>query len=79
MMSSHEKNGLLIQPGSPEEIANAVERLMEDATLYRRLVVEGVRFVANHTIEREAELMMGLVEEHFGCSFRRRNLHPEGS
>ena len=75
----HEKNGLLVEPGSPEEIAGAVERLMEAPSLYQRLAREGIRFATDHTIERETERMMGLVGEHFGCSFERRNLHREGS
>jgi hypothetical protein len=52
---------------------------MEDASLYRRVVVEGVRFVSDHTIERDTERMMALVEEHFGRSFKKRDPHREGS
>jgi glycosyltransferase involved in cell wall biosynthesis len=75
----HERNGLLVEPGNPEAIARAAERLMEDASLYRRVVVEGVRFVSDHTIERDTERMMALVEEHFGRSFKKRDPHREGS
>jgi len=47
----HERNGLLVTPGSSEELANALLRLAGDHALRRRLGEEGRR-----TIERDFDL-----------------------
>jgi len=79
LLVQHEVNGLLIDPGKPEAIVEAVERLMKDAPLHRLLVNQGVRFVQNHTIENETERMMAVVSEHFGVRFRKGDPHWEES
>jgi glycosyltransferase involved in cell wall biosynthesis len=42
---SHGENAMLVDPFSPGQIAEAVERLVADGLLWRRLHVEGRRFV----------------------------------
>jgi len=42
---THEKNGLLIEPGSPIEIENAINRLIENPDLRSRIGLEGRKTV----------------------------------
>jgi glycosyltransferase involved in cell wall biosynthesis len=52
------KNGLLINPGSPREIHEAVERVTMDSELRNRLVSKGLSTVRNHTLEAERDRMI---------------------
>ncbi len=40
--SKHETNCLMVSPGDPEELAEAIERLLHDRNLCRRLADEGI-------------------------------------
>ena len=51
----HEVNGLLVSRESPDEIAHAVNRLVHDESLVRRLAASSVRTAANHSTARMAE------------------------
>jgi glycosyltransferase involved in cell wall biosynthesis len=58
------ETGLLVEPRSPEQIAQAVERLVSDPLLRRRLIRNGYHFAKEHTVEKQAELMWREI-----CSF----------
>lgn len=57
------KNGLLVEPGSPSSIREAVERLISDSKLRRRLTVNGLSTVRSHTIKAERDRMMCRIRE----------------
>ena len=69
---THEQNGLLVDGNSANEIAAAIERLVEDAELRRRLVANGYETARAHTVERQAEQMMAIVASELALPLRRR-------
>jgi len=45
---THEKNGILIEPGNPIEIENALNRLINDSDLRFRIGLEGRKTIEKH-------------------------------
>jgi glycosyltransferase involved in cell wall biosynthesis len=59
----HEVNGLLVPPSDPSAIAGAVDRLIRDADLRRRLIATGNRAGRAHTADSHArKIALGLVK-----------------
>ena len=59
----HEVNGLLIPPAEPPAIAAALDRLIRDADLRRRLIATGYRAARAHTADAHArKIALGLVK-----------------
>jgi glycosyltransferase involved in cell wall biosynthesis len=59
----HEVNGLLIPPAAPAAIADAVDRLIRDDDLRRRLIATGNRAARAHTADSHArKIALGLVK-----------------
>lgn len=59
----HEVNGLLVPPADPPAIADAVERLIRDGDLRRRLIATGNRAARAHTADSHArKIALGLVK-----------------
>jgi glycosyltransferase involved in cell wall biosynthesis len=69
---THERNGLLVDGRSAAAIAAAVTRLIEDASLRRRLIDNGYETARAHTVEHQAEQMMATVAGELGLTLRRR-------
>ncbi len=51
----HEENGLLVSPGSPQEITDAVKRLVQEPELTNRLLENATRLSDSFTIEHWLE------------------------
>ncbi len=63
----HERNGLLVTPGSPEELRNAILRLLRDPALAEQLVAEGRSFVSSNctpqsVLNQVADLIRRLLD-----------------
>jgi glycosyltransferase involved in cell wall biosynthesis len=59
----HEVNGLLVPPSDPGAIAAAVDRLIRDGDLRRRLIATGNRAAKAHTADSHArKIALGLVK-----------------
>jgi glycosyltransferase involved in cell wall biosynthesis len=59
----HEVNGLLVPPAEPAAIADAIERLIQDGELRRRLIATGHRAALAHTADAHArKIALGLVK-----------------
>lgn len=59
----HEVNGLLVPPADPAAIAEAVDRLIRDGDLRRRLIATGNRAARAHTADSHArKIALGLVK-----------------
>jgi glycosyltransferase involved in cell wall biosynthesis len=59
-----EKTALLVKPNSPQALAGAIERLMNDAGLVNDLVFNGKRLVReNYTWRSNAEKMVNIFQE----------------
>jgi glycosyltransferase involved in cell wall biosynthesis len=52
------ENGLLIDPASPREICEAVQRIVRYPELRRQLATNGLATVRNHTLEAERDRMI---------------------
>jgi glycosyltransferase involved in cell wall biosynthesis len=59
----HEVNGLLVPPSDPKAIADALDRLIRDGDLKRRLIAIGNRAARAHTADSHArKIALGLVK-----------------
>lgn len=59
----HEVNGLLVPPSDPGAIASALDRLIRDDDLRRRLIATGNRAARAHTADSHArKIALGLVK-----------------
>jgi glycosyltransferase involved in cell wall biosynthesis len=56
-------DALLIQPRSPQAIADAVRELIADRTLWERLTASGLEYARQHTLERSARLVADHIRE----------------
>jgi glycosyltransferase involved in cell wall biosynthesis len=69
---THEHNGLLVDGDSAGAIAAAIQRLIDDPALRRRLIENGYQTARAHTVERQAEQMMAIVANELALTLRRR-------
>jgi glycosyltransferase involved in cell wall biosynthesis len=67
---THEINGLLVEP-SASALADAVERLIADPTLRRRLIANGYNTARRYTLEAQAERMMQSVSVQLQVTLKR--------
>ena len=57
------ENGLLVNTGSPREICEAIELLISDSRLRKRLIENGLSTVKNHTLETERDrVILGIQQ-----------------
>jgi glycosyltransferase involved in cell wall biosynthesis len=49
---------LYVEPGESEELANAIERVLNDSELHKTLAQEGLNYVQRFRVENTAEQMM---------------------
>jgi glycosyltransferase involved in cell wall biosynthesis len=68
---THEHNGLLVDGDSAASIAAAIQRLIDDAPLRRRLIDNGYQTARAHTVEQQANEMMTVVASELGLTLRR--------
>jgi len=59
------ENGLLVSPANAQAIAEAVQRLIRDYPLRKKLIAGGLDYARAHTVEAEAAQMMRIVAQHF--------------
>jgi glycosyltransferase involved in cell wall biosynthesis len=62
------ENGLLINSFSSRALYEAIERLIGDSRLRRRLIRNGLFTVKNHTLEAERDRIMFRIQEFLGYS-----------
>jgi glycosyltransferase involved in cell wall biosynthesis len=63
-------NGVLIEEPSPENLANAIARVIDDAPLRRSLIVEGYRTAQAFTLEAQAARLMHEVSRSLGLELK---------
>ena len=59
----HEKNGLLIQPGDVNGLAEAMVRLIEDETLVRKLTKGGLETARQNTFEYQTGKILNFINQ----------------
>jgi glycosyltransferase involved in cell wall biosynthesis len=67
---THESNGLLVEP-NPSSLAGAVERLIAEPILRRRLIANGYSTARRYTLEAQAERMMQSVSAQLRVTLKR--------
>jgi glycosyltransferase involved in cell wall biosynthesis len=67
---SHDVNGILVDEATATSIAGAIERLLRDAGLRRRLIANGYETARGLTLEAQAMRMMGEVSARLGVTLR---------
>ena len=67
---SHEVNGLLVDEATADAIAQAVERVVNDAPLRRRLIANGYETARGRTLEAQAAKMMADVSRELRVKLR---------
>jgi len=65
----HGETGLLVQPGSTEELADAIQLLWEDASLRNRLGQAAKAYAAKHLSDESAGRSMGRILDQVADSF----------
>jgi glycosyltransferase involved in cell wall biosynthesis len=68
---THEVNGLLIDEATADGVAGAVERVITDAPLRRRLIANGYETARARTLEAQAAKMMAVVAQELRVPLRR--------
>ncbi|MCK4261446.1 MAG: glycosyltransferase family 4 protein [Halanaerobiales bacterium] len=63
---SHEENGILINPGSPTQIASATKRIITDSSLRRKIVSNGYAWITKHTLEEEVGRIIKVINATAG-------------
>jgi glycosyltransferase involved in cell wall biosynthesis len=63
---NHGSVGLLVTPGDPEELADAILRLVNDATLWGRLAEDGLTFARSNSLEAEVSRLGSVLSEWRG-------------
>jgi glycosyltransferase involved in cell wall biosynthesis len=66
----HERNGLLVESPSDETLAAAIDRLIGDGALRRRLIANGYDTARAHTLQAQASSMMSTVAARLGIELR---------
>jgi len=67
---AHERNGLLVGSASADALAGAIERLMADGPLRRRLIANGYETARAHTLDVQAARMMATVADRLRIPLR---------
>jgi glycosyltransferase involved in cell wall biosynthesis len=66
----HERNGLLVETPTAAALASAIERLIVDGPLRRRLIANGYDTARGHTLQAQASSMMATVGARLGIALR---------
>ena len=59
---SHENNGLLVEPGSIDDLASALKRLVADKDLRLKIAANGAETVKNYDIRAVAPKMSKIYQ-----------------
>jgi len=61
----HKKNGLLVKPKSPRDIANAIEELINNEDIRKRCIKNGLETAKENTIENIREKVINILNSFY--------------
>jgi len=61
----HEENGILINPGRPSEIGEAIQRMIKDDSLRRKLIASGLSTARKYKLDNFCRKFLTLVARHY--------------
>lgn len=62
------RNGVLVDPASPQQICSALRRLKRDGELRRGMAINGMETAKNHTVESETRRIVDRIYTFFGST-----------
>jgi len=62
----HEETGLLVPPRSPEALAGAIQRILRDGVLRRKLIAGGYALAQKHTAEHFLQQVVAFIRDRVG-------------
>lgn len=60
---TNEKNALLIEPKKPEGIFEAVEKILQDTTLRKKMIAEGLQLAKENTLEFQTKYLIKTLND----------------
>ncbi|MGC8785689.1 MAG: glycosyltransferase family 4 protein [Armatimonadota bacterium] len=75
----HEQTGLLVSPREPKSLSQAMERLISDGSLRRRLIAGGYALAQQTTAQGFLERMVAFIHEHLGVELLEQQENSEVS
>ena len=57
------ENGILVPPCSPDALSKAIEKIIDNKTLRKKLIKGGYHSVKEYTIERQIHKLKGILLE----------------
>jgi len=73
---ANEQNGLFIDAPTGGAVAAAVNRLIDDGALRRRLIQGGYETARAHTVDAQAAQLIGILAARLGVELRRKAPAP---
>jgi glycosyltransferase involved in cell wall biosynthesis len=73
---TNQHNGLLVDEPSADAVAGAIERLLNDGALRRRVIENGYATARAHTLQAQAARMMDDVSRRLGVTLRQPAVSP---
>jgi len=61
----NKENGLLVAPAEEKEISMAIEQIIRNPKLRKKIIKNGYNFVKNHTLEKQTKFMVNNIKEYF--------------
>jgi glycosyltransferase involved in cell wall biosynthesis len=71
-----DQNGVLLESGNAESVADGIKRIVTDPLLRQRLIRAGYDTAAAHTLERQAAEMVRVLAARTGLTFRASAARP---
>lgn len=68
---TNRQNGLLLDDGSPDALARAIQSLIESPALRQELIRRGYETARAHTLDRQAAAMLQIVSRELGLTLAR--------
>ncbi len=66
-------NGILVRPGNSKDIANAIEKILNNKDLRKKFIKHGLQTANKYTLEYQIEFMIKKINKYFKINLEMRN------